>query len=112
MRTLSEIRDRSIATRRLTAMLLTTFAGLALLVTITGLTGVIAQSVTHGTQEFGVRMALGATRPRVLRMVLRQGLVLIAIGLALGIPASLALSGPGAEAPDAARSGGPPQCPA
>ncbi|MBI1876510.1 MAG: ABC transporter permease [Acidobacteria bacterium] len=92
VRTLDELRERSIARPRVTAMLLTVFAALALLVTITGITGVIAQSVTHRTQEFGLRMALGATRQTVLRMVLGQGLLLVGIGLALGIAASLALS--------------------
>jgi putative ABC transport system permease protein len=92
LRTLDEIRDTALATPRLTAMLLTVFAALALLVTLTGITGVIAQSVSHRTQEFGLRMALGATQNSVLAMVLRQGLVLVAIGLAFGIAASFALA--------------------
>jgi putative ABC transport system permease protein len=90
VRTLDEIRDRYLATPRLTAMLLTIFAALALLVTMAGVTGVIATSVSQRTQEFGVRMALGASRPAVLQMVIRQGLVLVAIGLVLGIVASAA----------------------
>jgi predicted permease len=92
VRTLDEIRDRSLATPRLTATLLTVFAALALLVTVTGITGVIAQSVSQRTQEFGLRMALGASRPSVLRMVLRQGLTLVAIGLVIGLAASLVLA--------------------
>ena len=92
VRTLDEIRDTALATPRLTAMLLTVFAALALLVTLTGITGVIAQSVSHRTQEFGLRMALGATQNSVLAMVLRQGLVLVAIGLAIGMAASFALA--------------------
>ena len=92
VRTLDQIRDRYLATPRLTAMLLTVFAALALLVTLTGITGVIAQSVSQRTQEFGLRMALGASQRSVLRMVLGQGLMLVGLGLALGMAASFALA--------------------
>jgi predicted permease len=92
VRTLDEIREGYLATPRLTAMLLTVFAALALLVTLTGITGVIAQSVSQRTQEFGLRMALGATRNSVLGGVLSQGLLLVGLGLILGIAASLALA--------------------
>jgi putative ABC transport system permease protein len=92
VRTLDEIRDRYLATPRLTALLLSVFAALALLVTITGITGVIAQSVSHRMQEFGLRMALGATQRGVLRMVLREGLSLVGAGLVLGIAGSAAFA--------------------
>jgi putative ABC transport system permease protein len=92
VRTLDEVRDRYLATPRLTAMLLTVFAGLALLVTLTGITGVIAQSVSQRTQEFGLRMALGASQRSVLGMVLGQGLGLVGLGLVIGIGASFALA--------------------
>jgi predicted permease len=88
IRTLDEIRDRYLATPRLTAVLLTTFASLALLVTMAGVTGVIATSVSQRTQEFGVRMALGAGRATVLQMVVAQGLALVGAGLALGAAAA------------------------
>jgi putative ABC transport system permease protein len=91
VRSLADLRDQFLATPRLTASLLGIFATLALIVTLAGLVGVIATSVTQRTQEFGVRMALGANRSEVLTMVVRQGLMLVLIGLAVGISASLVL---------------------
>ena len=91
VRTLDEIRDTFLAAPRLTALLLSIFAGLALLVTVTGITGVIATSVSQRTQEFGLRMALGASRQQVLQTVLGQGLALVGIGLAIGIASALVL---------------------
>ncbi len=90
LRTLDEIRDRYLATPRLTALLLTIFAGLALLVTMAGVTGVIATSVSQRTQEFGVRMALGASRATVLQMVVRQGLTLVLCGMVIGVAGAAA----------------------
>jgi putative ABC transport system permease protein len=92
VRTLDEIRASYLATPKLTAMLLSVFAALALLVTMAGITGVIATSVSQRTQEFGVRMALGASRQAVLWMVVGQGLILVAAGLAIGVVLSLAAS--------------------
>jgi len=92
VRTLDEIRERYLAAPKLTAVLLTVFAALALLVTLTGITGVIAQSVSQRTQEFGLRMALGATQQSVLGMVLGQGLTLVALGLVLGIGGAVAFA--------------------
>ncbi|MBX7185063.1 MAG: ABC transporter permease [Vicinamibacteria bacterium] len=88
LRTLEEIRSEYLATPRLTAVLLTLFAGLALLVTMAGLAGVIGTSVSQRTQEFGLRMALGARRHSVLGMVVKQGLRLVVIGLSLGVALS------------------------
>jgi predicted permease len=78
---------------RLIARLTSTFGILALLLACIGLYGVITYSVTRRTGEIGIRIALGAARSTVISMVLRDALVLIAIGLAIGIPAELAVSG-------------------
>jgi putative ABC transport system permease protein len=92
VRTLDDLRREALAAPQLTATLLSVFAGLALLMTLTGIGGVIATSVSARTREFGVRMALGAGRPAVLAMVLRQGLMLVVAGLAIGLAGALAVS--------------------
>jgi putative ABC transport system permease protein len=91
IRTLEELRQRSLASPRLTSFLLGLFALLALAVTAAGIGGVMGLSVSQRTKEIGIRMALGASPNSVLWMVLRQGMTLITVGLALGI--ALALSG-------------------
>ncbi|HET9702978.1 MAG TPA: ABC transporter permease [Vicinamibacterales bacterium] len=90
VQTLDELRSEALAAPRLTATLLGIFAGLALLVTLAGIGGVIATSVTQRTKEFGLRMALGASREGVLTMVVRQGLLLVLAGLVIGIAGALA----------------------
>ncbi len=90
MQTLDDLRSEALAAPRLTATLLGVFAGLALLVTLAGIGGVIATSVQQRTKEFGLRMALGARRDSVLMMVVRQGLTLVVIGLVIGIVGALA----------------------
>jgi putative ABC transport system permease protein len=86
LQTLDTIRANYLATPRLTALLLSIFAGLALCITVAGIAGVIATSVAQRTREIGLRIAVGASTRGVLAMVLRQGLRLVAIGLGLGIP--------------------------
>ena len=88
-RTLDEVRSQSTETPRLTAMLIGLLAGVAVLITAAGPGGVMAFSVNQRTQEFGVRMALGATPSSLLRMVLTQGLALVVAGLALGVIGAL-----------------------
>ena len=89
-RTLDQVRSQSVEAPRLTAILMGLFAMLAVAITAAGLGGVIAFSVNQRTQEFGVRMALGASRGSLLRMVLGQAMMLVGIGLAIGIGIALA----------------------
>jgi predicted permease len=89
-RTLDQVRSQSVEAPRLTAILMGLFAALAVAITAAGLGGVIAFSVNQRTQEFGVRMALGATRGSLLRMVLGHAVILVGIGLAIGIVVALA----------------------
>jgi predicted permease len=77
---------------RFIAVLLVLFAGLALVLAVTGLYGLIAYSVAQRTREIGIRMALGAPSSQVLRLTLRQGMWLVAIGGAVGVAAALALT--------------------
>ncbi|MFP5263892.1 MAG: ADOP family duplicated permease [Blastocatellia bacterium] len=92
VQTLERVRSESLASPRLTALLLGLFAGLALLITVTGISGVMALSVSQRTREIGIRMALGASQAKVLTMVMRQGMTLIIIGLAAGVAGALALT--------------------
>jgi predicted permease len=90
--TVDQIRDESVAPRRLNAMLVSSFGILAMIVAAVGIAGVLAFSVSARTNEIGVRMSLGADSGTIQRMVLSEGGRLVAIGLAVGVVGALSLT--------------------
>src|SRR5262249_5344236 len=90
--TLGDIFDQSLWPPRMAASLLLVFAGLSLLLAVIGIYGVMAYAVNQRTREIGLRMALGASRVEVLRMIVVQGLRLTVAGLGVGVIGSLAAS--------------------
>ena len=92
VRTLEELRSASVADTRLLARLLTVFGGVTLVLAAAGVWGVVANRVTQQRREFGLRMALGAGSNSVIGLVLRQGIVLAVVGVALGLLTVCALS--------------------
>jgi predicted permease len=89
---LEEVVSKSVARPRVESALLTVFASIALILSAIGLYGVLSYSVTQRTREIGIRMALGANSPQVMRNVIRDGLRLLVPGIAFGLLASLALT--------------------
>ena len=87
--TVTQIKDQSVAPRRLNAVLVSSFGLLALLIAAVGIAGVLAFSVSSRTNEIGIRMSLGADRGRVERMILKEGGVLLATGLVAGVGIAL-----------------------
>ncbi|HEY2820121.1 MAG TPA: ABC transporter permease [Candidatus Acidoferrum sp.] len=92
VQTMDSVITASLAARKFSMILLASFAGLALLLSSIGIYGVVSYVVGQKTREIGLRMALGASRPAVMRMILSQGGKLAAAGVIVGLGASLALT--------------------
>ena len=92
MQTMNDALFRALVPRRLSLVLVSSFAGLAVLLSAVGMFGMIAHAVSQRTHEFGVRMALGAQRRDVAQLVLGEGFKIVTLGVLAGIGASLALT--------------------
>jgi putative ABC transport system permease protein len=92
VKTMEHIVSDAVTQPRFNLILLGLFSGIALLLSAAGIYGITAYSVTQRTHEFGIRMALGAQVGDVLKMILRQGMLLISVGIAVGLFASFALT--------------------
>jgi predicted lysophospholipase L1 biosynthesis ABC-type transport system permease subunit len=88
MRTVDDQLDRALANERLLAMLATAFAGLAILLALVGVYGVMSFVVSHRTREIGIRVALGASRGTAVWLILRETALMLVCGVAIALPAA------------------------
>ncbi len=91
--TLEDVRTAVLAPERLNAFVLSGFAGIALLIAVVGVAGVLAFSVSARTREFGVRLAIGSTPRHLLMRVLLEGALIVAVGIAAGVACGYAFAG-------------------
>jgi putative ABC transport system permease protein len=92
VKTMNEVLAVSVAQPRVSMLLLSAFASVALLLAMIGIYGVTAYYVTQRTQEIGIRMALGAQMRDVMKLVFRSGMLLAVIGVAIGLAGAFALT--------------------
>ena len=91
VKTMDEYISQSVSTPRFNTTLLSIFAAVALVLTVVGLYGVMSYAVAQRTNEIGIRLALGAQTKDVLSLIIKQGLQLILLGLAIGLLVAVAL---------------------
>jgi putative ABC transport system permease protein len=89
LRTMDQVKDESLGEDRYTMVLFATFAAVALLLAAVGIYGLMAFGVAQRTQEIGLRLALGAGKPRVIWLILREASLLAAVGLGIGLAGSV-----------------------
>jgi putative ABC transport system permease protein len=90
--TLEQLLSKTIAQRRFNLLLLGLFSGLALVLAVVGIYGVVSYAVTQRTHEIGIRLALGAQQGDVRKLVIRQGMIPVVVGIAIGLSGALALT--------------------